>query len=233
MNIYSGDVVSKDVVKSFRNLLWSGDGTSAKKLDEDLDILWASKGGNIDLSKWSTDDFSTGLIPDYIDCKYFASKHVATKNFGLCFAVKKKFHWHFLATTFLHMVTEKKFQSPVGACQKKLILDPEVPIRMLRFTPRLPCHIMLVDMYWAVKWQCKCLPLIPTLWWITVLVYTALVDQTIYFISDNKPANGWKFHNLCLEVISTLLIAQELSNQNVWKHYSLVQCLCYSIYEVK
>jgi len=92
MNIYSGDVVSKDVVKSFRNLLRSGDGTSAKKLDEDLDILWASKGGNIDLSKWSTDDFSTGLIPDYIDCKYFASKHVATKNFGLCFAVKKKFH---------------------------------------------------------------------------------------------------------------------------------------------
>ena len=42
-----------------------------KKLDEDLDILWASKGGNVDLSKWSKDDFSTGLIPDYIECKYF------------------------------------------------------------------------------------------------------------------------------------------------------------------
>ena len=38
MNIYSGDVVSKDVVKSFRNLLQSGDGTSAKKLVEDFDI---------------------------------------------------------------------------------------------------------------------------------------------------------------------------------------------------
>jgi len=36
MNIYSGDVVSKDVLKCFRNLLQSGDGTSAKKLDEDL-----------------------------------------------------------------------------------------------------------------------------------------------------------------------------------------------------
>jgi len=35
MNIYSGDVVSKDVLKSFRNLLQSRDGTSAKKLDED------------------------------------------------------------------------------------------------------------------------------------------------------------------------------------------------------
>ena len=69
---YSGDVVSKDVLKSFHNLL---QGTSAKKLDEDLDILWASKGGNVDLSKWSKDDFSTGLIPDYIDCKYFAAKH--------------------------------------------------------------------------------------------------------------------------------------------------------------
>ena len=39
MNIYSGNVVSKDVLKSFSNLLQAGDGTSAKKLDEDLDIL--------------------------------------------------------------------------------------------------------------------------------------------------------------------------------------------------
>jgi len=69
MNIYSGDVVSKDVLKSFRNLLQSGEGTSAKKLDEDFDILWASKSGNVDLSKWSKDDFSAGLIPDDIDCK--------------------------------------------------------------------------------------------------------------------------------------------------------------------
>ena len=65
-----GDVVSKDVLKSFRNLLQGGDGTSAKKLDEDLDILWASKGGNVDLSKWSKDDFSIGFIPDYINCKF-------------------------------------------------------------------------------------------------------------------------------------------------------------------
>jgi len=38
MNIYSGDVVSKDVLNSFRNLLQSGDGTSEKKLVEDFDI---------------------------------------------------------------------------------------------------------------------------------------------------------------------------------------------------
>ena len=74
----------------FRNLLQGGDGTSTKKLDEDLDILWASKGGNVDLSKWSKDNFSTGLIPDYIDCKYFAGKPMATNNFGLCFAAKEK-----------------------------------------------------------------------------------------------------------------------------------------------
>jgi len=37
MSIYSGD----DVLKSFRNLLQGGDGTSAKKLDEDLGIPWA------------------------------------------------------------------------------------------------------------------------------------------------------------------------------------------------
>jgi len=57
MSIYSGDVVSKDVLKSFRNLLEDEDETSVKKLDEDLDILWASKGGNVDLSKWLKDDF--------------------------------------------------------------------------------------------------------------------------------------------------------------------------------
>jgi len=38
MNIYSDDVVSKDVLNSFHNLLQSGDGTSAKKLVEDFDI---------------------------------------------------------------------------------------------------------------------------------------------------------------------------------------------------
>ena len=32
-NIYLGSVVSKDVLKSFRNSSQSGDGTSAKKLD--------------------------------------------------------------------------------------------------------------------------------------------------------------------------------------------------------
>ena len=57
--------------------LQSGDGPSAKKLVKDLDILWASKGGNADLSKRSKDDFSTGLIPDDLDYKYFAGKPVA------------------------------------------------------------------------------------------------------------------------------------------------------------
>jgi len=62
MSIYSGDAVSKDVLNSFRNLLQGGDGTSAKKLYDDLDVLWASKGAmHVDLSK---EDFSTGLIPD-------------------------------------------------------------------------------------------------------------------------------------------------------------------------
>ena len=59
-NIYSRNVTSKNILKSFCNLLQSGDGTSTKKLVEDLDILWASKNGNIDLSKWSKNDFSTG-----------------------------------------------------------------------------------------------------------------------------------------------------------------------------
>jgi len=39
MSIYSGDVVSKDVLKSFRNLLQDEDGTSVKKVDEDLPYL--------------------------------------------------------------------------------------------------------------------------------------------------------------------------------------------------
>ena len=49
----------KNVLKSFHYLLQGGDGTSAKKSDEDLNIFWASIGGNVDLSKWSKDDFST------------------------------------------------------------------------------------------------------------------------------------------------------------------------------
>ena len=44
MSIYSGHMVSKDVLKSFRNLLQGGDGTSTKKLGEESDILSASKG---------------------------------------------------------------------------------------------------------------------------------------------------------------------------------------------
>ena len=39
---YPVNGVSKDVLKSFRNLLQSGDRTSAERLVEDLDILWAS-----------------------------------------------------------------------------------------------------------------------------------------------------------------------------------------------
>ena len=77
-----------------------------------------SKGGNVDLSKWSKDDFSTGLIPDYIDCKYFASKPVTTNNFGLCFSAKEKFYRHFLVTTFFHLATEKK---------KKLVASWHLP----------------------------------------------------------------------------------------------------------
>ena len=57
--------------------LQSGDGPSTKKLVNDLDILWASKGGNVDLSKRSKDDFSTGLIPDDLNYKYSAGKPVA------------------------------------------------------------------------------------------------------------------------------------------------------------
>ena len=50
--------MSKDVLKSICNLIQGGR-TSVKKLDEDLDILWALKGGNVDLSKWSIDWFDS------------------------------------------------------------------------------------------------------------------------------------------------------------------------------
>jgi len=71
-----------------------------------------SKGGSADLSKWSKVDFSTGLIPDYINCKYFAVKPVTTNNFGLCFAAKEK------VTTFFHLVTEKKFSRQLAPAKK-------------------------------------------------------------------------------------------------------------------
>jgi len=81
MSIYSGDVVSKDVLK---------------------------------------DDFSTGLIPDYIVLPANPRQPII-----LCFAAKEKFYRHSLVTTFFHLVTAKKFRSPVGVCRKKLISDPE------------------------------------------------------------------------------------------------------------
>ena len=83
-----------------------------------------SKGGNVDLSKWSKDDFSTGLISDYIDCKYFAGKPVATNNFGLCFATKEKFYQHFLATTVFHLATAKKISVASWRLPKKVNFEP-------------------------------------------------------------------------------------------------------------
>ena len=101
-------------------LHWQGgDRTSAKKLDEDLDILWVSKDGNVDLSKWSKDDFSTGLSPDYIDCK-----PLATNNFGVCFAAKEQFNRHFLATTFFHLATEKNISVASWHLPKKFNFRP-------------------------------------------------------------------------------------------------------------
>jgi len=65
------------------------------------------------------------LIPDYMDCKYFAGKPVATNNFGLCFAAKQKFYQHSLATTFFHMANEKNFSRQLAPAENKLISDPE------------------------------------------------------------------------------------------------------------
>jgi len=83
-----------------------------------------SKGGNVDLSKWSKNDFSTGLISDYIDCKSFAGKPMATNNFGLCFAAKEKFYQHFLATTFFHLTTAKKILVASWRLPKKVNFGP-------------------------------------------------------------------------------------------------------------
>ena len=110
--VFTGDVVCKDVLKSFRNLLQGGDRTSAKKLDEDLHILWASKGGNVDLSKWSR------------WFQHFASKPVTTNNFGLVLLQRKSFTNTFWRPQFSISWLQKQFRSPVGACWKKLILDP-------------------------------------------------------------------------------------------------------------
>ena len=41
-------------------------------------------------------------------CVHFAGKPVATNNFGLCFAAKKKFYGHFLATTFFQLAPAEK-----------------------------------------------------------------------------------------------------------------------------
>jgi len=74
MNIYSGDV-SADVLQSYRNLLRNGDKTLSIKYIKDLDIQWATKGSDVDFSKLPTDGFSTTLIPDDSDGKYFPGRN--------------------------------------------------------------------------------------------------------------------------------------------------------------
>lgn len=50
INVHSSDVVSRDVLESFCNLLQSEEGMSTKKSVEDVDILFVLKGRNEDLS---------------------------------------------------------------------------------------------------------------------------------------------------------------------------------------
>ena len=103
-----------------------------------------SKGGIVDLSKWSKNDFSSGLIPDYTDCKYFAGKPMATNNFGLCFAAKEiKVFPTLFGNHIFHLVTEKIFWSPVGACPKKLISDPEGGHKQRDFTSPLSLKVYM------------------------------------------------------------------------------------------
>jgi len=92
----------------------------SQKLDEDLDILWASKGGNVDLSKWSKDYFSTSLIS--------IANILLTSPWRLiilaCVSLQRKsstntFWWPHFSIWWL----QEKFWSPVGACRKKLISD--------------------------------------------------------------------------------------------------------------
>ena len=47
------------------------------------------------------------------------------QEFWFVFRCKGKILLTLFATTFFHMATEKKFQSPVGTIRKKLISDPE------------------------------------------------------------------------------------------------------------
>jgi len=74
MNIYSGDVCA-DVLQSYRNLLRNGDETLSIKYIKDLDIQWATKGSDVDFSKLPTDGFSTTVIPDDSDGKYFPGRN--------------------------------------------------------------------------------------------------------------------------------------------------------------
>ena len=53
---------------------------------------------------------------------YFMPRSILENFMCLYFAVKEKFYWHILVTTFFHLATEKK--SPIGACLRKLISDP-------------------------------------------------------------------------------------------------------------
>ena len=63
--------------------------------------------------------------PDWCSMFWLLKEKLGTRvSIYLWLTVKEKFYLHFLATKVLNMVTEKKIQSPLGACLKKLISDP-------------------------------------------------------------------------------------------------------------
>ena len=77
-----------------------------------------------------------------IDCKYFAGKPVASTNFGLCLAAKENFYWHFLATTFFHLATEKKNSVASWRLTKKVNFGPWKLVNLWQKKLRNYCHIL-------------------------------------------------------------------------------------------
>ena len=65
--------------------------------------------------------FTCGIwLLQLLRCRNIFTQTNVLKTFHVCAWLWGKFYWHFLTTTFFHLATEKKFQSPVSNSLKKV-----------------------------------------------------------------------------------------------------------------
>ena len=90
-----------------------------------------------------------------------------------------------MATTFFHLATENKIQLPVGACLKKLILDPDCNLLCM-----LPNTSQMMLKLWKEQkhciWACSYHILTTFLWSVTEQIHTTTQNLLVLENKETK-----------------------------------------------